>query len=298
MTGTIRRFRPDDAGGLLAVERAIWAESRLSPPEVAELAARPEHGVWVAEVDGRPAGFAWCFLARTGAGATWHLDLLGVHPRDRRRGLGQALIEAALAGGRGRGARECRAIVAAANTASRQAFGRAGFGMDPAPGDLLVRRVPGVARPAVLPAPGTANRAYVSFMFRPGEPPARLTEPPAAVGAGDGAWLEGLPVYTLLYSGLWLDGPAGAAGEVAQAPRAQAPHAQAPHAQALLVQARTVETRLAQALLAEAEAFAQAEGLADLTCLLGPEREGARGPLAAAGFAVENTYHVFRRILA
>jgi hypothetical protein len=57
------------------------------------------------------------------------------------------------------------------------------------------------------------------------------------------------------------------------------------------VQAQTVETRLAQALLAEAEAFAQAEGLADLTCLLGPG-DGARGPLLA--WPVSDREHVSR----
>ena len=124
----IRPFAPGDGAGLQAVERAVWAESRLATGEVEALACRPEHGVWVAEVNGAVAGFAWCFFARThGHGRAWELDVLATHPDYRRRGLGTALVRAAYEGGRTRGAGKCRAIVAEANVASQRAFQAAGW---------------------------------------------------------------------------------------------------------------------------------------------------------------------------
>lgn len=268
----IRPFAPADAAGVLAVERAVWAESPRAPGDVAALAARPEHGVWVAEVGGAVAGFAWGFLARThGHGTAWELDLLAVHPERRGHGLGRALVQAVYAAGRARGAPRCRAIVAETNVPSQRAFRAAGFTMAPGLRDLLVRSARGVDTPATLPPPYEPGNEYDSYVFRLAEPPARLT---AALNHTFAAYdvdeaplirLEGLPVYTLTYSGLWLE--------------------------AMLY--RGAETL--GALVRLAEAFAREHRLADLGHLAPPGAWRTRDDFVGQGFHVENSYYEFER---
>jgi GNAT superfamily N-acetyltransferase len=250
----------------------VWAESRRTPDDVAALAARPEHSVWVAEVDGTVAGFAWGFLARThGHGTAWELDLLAVHPDRRGHGLGRALVQAVYTAGRARGAPRCRAIVAETNLPSQRAFRAAGFTMTPGLRDLLVRHVRGVDAPPALPPAYEPGADYDSYVFRLGEPPARLT---TALNQYFAAYdveetplvrLEGLPVYTLTYSGLWLE--------------------------AMLY--RGAETL--GALVMQAETFAREHQLADLGHLAPPGAWRTRDDFVGQGFHVENSYYEFER---
>lgn len=90
--------------------------------------------VLIAEVDGRPAGFAGCTMQaddisrRPGRRRTLELDDLYVAPEARRHGVGRALIEAVAEHGRRAGA--CRMVVTAyaANAEAAALYRDAGFG--------------------------------------------------------------------------------------------------------------------------------------------------------------------------
>jgi ribosomal protein S18 acetylase RimI-like enzyme len=74
-----------------------------SDEEAAHVLALPDFHVWIAEVDGALAGFAYSHeLPRMDGATTVFLYELEVDERFRRRGLGRALVEASkrLAAGR------------------------------------------------------------------------------------------------------------------------------------------------------------------------------------------------------
>lgn len=85
-------------------------------------------GVWLtlAHVDDRPVGFA---LVRAIAGEA-ELLLLATHPKQRRSGVGSALLRAAVAGARDRGAERLHLEVRSNNPAihfyTRQGFAKVG----------------------------------------------------------------------------------------------------------------------------------------------------------------------------
>ena len=64
--------------------------------EATRFLARDDIHVWVAEVDGEPAGFAYAYvLLRVDGDRSVFLYELGVEERFRRRGLGRALVDEA-----------------------------------------------------------------------------------------------------------------------------------------------------------------------------------------------------------
>ncbi len=73
-------------------------------------------------------GFVDAFLTISEAGVLrWEVDLLGVHPAQRGRGVAAALIAASVKAGFAIGADRARALVRIENVASRKAFERCGF---------------------------------------------------------------------------------------------------------------------------------------------------------------------------
>lgn len=86
-------------------DRAAWAERRLS------------HPTWIADVDGRPAGFT--DLENDG-----HLDMMYVHPQFGRQGVGTRLIRTAEDHARARGIVRLYSEV---SLTARTLFERAGF---------------------------------------------------------------------------------------------------------------------------------------------------------------------------
>lgn len=82
----------------------------------------------VGESDGHVAGFAHGFLTQSAEGLQrWELDLLAVAPEMRGKGLGRALVEACTCEGWRLNARMARALIAVNNFASQRAFAVAGY---------------------------------------------------------------------------------------------------------------------------------------------------------------------------
>jgi GNAT superfamily N-acetyltransferase len=122
----IRLARPEEHEELEALQRRA---SLLLPEYSEQLEANPDaihlppaqiaNGqVYVAELDGRVAGFA----ALVGG----ELDGLFVEPELWRRGIGAALVDAATHEARGKGL----AVIVVANPAAREFYERCGFAVE------------------------------------------------------------------------------------------------------------------------------------------------------------------------
>jgi GNAT superfamily N-acetyltransferase len=92
---TIRRLEPGDEARLEELGRRFKARVP-SHDEAARLLARDDVHVWIAEVDGELAGFAYAYvLLRVDGDTSVFLYELDVAEPFRRRGLGRALVEQA-----------------------------------------------------------------------------------------------------------------------------------------------------------------------------------------------------------
>jgi ribosomal protein S18 acetylase RimI-like enzyme len=92
---SIRRLGVGDELRLQELCR-IFKERVLSGEEAAAFLARDDIHVWIAEVDGELAGFAYAYvLLRIDGDTSVFLYELGVDERFRRRGLGRALVDEA-----------------------------------------------------------------------------------------------------------------------------------------------------------------------------------------------------------
>jgi GNAT superfamily N-acetyltransferase len=101
--------RPDD----------VWA-ARLAAPA---LGAHQQGWPFVAELDGTPVGLAW--VKMEGAGAS--LYQVWVAPEARGRGVGAALLDAAIAWARTRHAHALHLTVTAGDGAAARLYRRSGF---------------------------------------------------------------------------------------------------------------------------------------------------------------------------
>lgn len=110
----IRRLGPGDEAILAQLARddpEFDLEDRSAPAmplahaDAAAYLADPHVLHWVAEEDGRIAGFLLCHLLRMRSKQAYELVLyeIGVHRDMRRRGIGRALVEACVAWMRARG---------------------------------------------------------------------------------------------------------------------------------------------------------------------------------------------------
>lgn len=157
--------------GIAAVLDQVWGEKLLY-----SIAQRyiedPQRALWVAtDVDGAVGGFVAAFAAETISGCMT-VDILAVSPQLQGRGLGLALVRAALSSAAELGLVQSRALVRVENAASQRCFAAAGYS-----GDSIVREM---------------------LLWKPGEM--------AVESAPD---LQLLPVDALTYRGLWVDGLEG-----------------------------------------------------------------------------------------
>lgn len=132
MTVEIRQASITDLPAVGAVKGAVWPDE--APPNLAlcqHVLTSPVHSTHVALVDGVVAGFVSGFLTQTAAGVPrWEVDLLAVHPAYRGRKLATALILENLSVARALRAQYARGLVQVSNAASQRAFLRAGFSCD------------------------------------------------------------------------------------------------------------------------------------------------------------------------
>ena len=92
---SIRRLGVGDASRLQELCR-LFKDRVPSVDEAVAFLARDDIHVWVAEVDGEVAGFAYAYvLLRIDGDTSVFLYELGVDERFRRRGLGRALVDEA-----------------------------------------------------------------------------------------------------------------------------------------------------------------------------------------------------------
>lgn len=276
----------DDARGILAIDRATFNDCPYPPEQVARLLTGGEQRAWVAELDGRVAGFVTAFPTRALQAESWEVDLLAVHPGSRRQGIGTALIECAVAGAAGSGA--ARAVVAVKNRASCRAFESAGFQSLPEVFYLMRCDVFGAA--ARPPVPGMefvrplANEADARGVLglapslpRTAPEVTRLADANIVlVAERDGcvsAFAELVKVQTLLYAGAWV--------ETLVAPTLS-------HAEG----SRPDET---SPLIAAAVERVKVEGLDEIGCLVPARDWRLRQAFAGEGFSSAGEYLVMVR---
>lgn len=173
----IRRATPTDSLPIAAVKRACWPDDSTAPDQIAVTMTEPDHAMFVSLQAGVVAGFVDGFLTLAADGTRrWEVDLLAVHPSQQRRGLGHELTATCTAAGREFGATVARAFIHVDNKASQHTFERCGYRPDPQERTLLISTAS--TPTAVEPLPAAAHL---------------------------------VPVVTLNYSGLWIEGQLSAA---------------------------------------------------------------------------------------
>lgn len=209
----IRRAQPnlDDTRDLLQVEGQSLADSDYTPQETVAVLRRPEHYAYLAYAGQAPVGFCSCLETPFDAGTRLEIDMLGVLPDHRRRGLATRLIAHSIVEARQRGVRHVRAIVARDNLGSRRAFQRAGLQIAQRT-EMMVYDIQGTAPLEILPPAWqwcilsegcseipTAGRAFCADSG--GREAAVLLGPDGVPHAA----AECLHVQTLSYCGLWIE---------------------------------------------------------------------------------------------
>jgi [ribosomal protein S18]-alanine N-acetyltransferase len=113
----------DLASSLHGLAFAPLGERVWTRQDMAELLASPGAAGWVLLSAERPAGFALCRVAADEA----ELLTIAVHPDERRRGAGRALLTAAIDHARVAGAHSLFLEVGADNPAALALYGTAGL---------------------------------------------------------------------------------------------------------------------------------------------------------------------------
>lgn len=224
----IRPFRNTraDAEGVLAVERATFAESPYDADQVQALLANGRQHAWLAVDSQEVVGFVISFLSEGLHRRWWEIDLLAVLPAWRGRRLATRMIQAAAETGATQ-ARWTRAFAADDNTASARAFGRAGFHQAPELFELLIFRTEDQAPPFrsvadisirqategqelapwLTRSPGRDDKELAGSlqpMALPGGPPSPIVLLAERNGQPVG-YVELVGVETLLYRGFWIE---------------------------------------------------------------------------------------------
>jgi ribosomal protein S18 acetylase RimI-like enzyme len=116
--------RPDYFKAAGADEAAAWFREQLGKPTTA---------AWIAEDGGAPIGYVLTFFHEREENAfqrarRWcEIDQIAVDPAWRRRGIGRALMNAALEAARARNVRDVELFSWAFNTEAHEMFQRFGF---------------------------------------------------------------------------------------------------------------------------------------------------------------------------
>lgn len=126
----LRKATPADVSGIAAVAHDVWQQDIL--PDVCEAQTRCRAcALWVAMEGNDVAGFVSAFLTVDNEGKRrWEVDLLAVRRASQGQRLGQRLVEAACADERAHGTPIARAAIRVDNIASQRTFKNAGFTTD------------------------------------------------------------------------------------------------------------------------------------------------------------------------
>lgn len=162
------------ADGIASLIRTTW-DMPADAAWIRDIIAKPEHIIWVAvdvqpDTSERVIGFCAGFWTTAHDGATrWEMDLLAVHPDERGKGIGRALVAQCSLAGERRATAFQRALIAVGNTTSERSFASNGF------------------------APITTCELWV------GSPATSAADAPTPVGT------HLIPVDTLTYRGVWVE---------------------------------------------------------------------------------------------
>ena len=164
------RATPTDIAGIAAVVYDVWEQDILV--DISEAQIQDETcALWVAANGGDVAGFVSAFLTVGRGGVRrWEVDLLAVRRASQGQRLGRKLVMKAYQDAARHNASVARAAIRVDNVASQRTFEHAGFATD--------------------------GRVHKLLLWFP-----RLNDGPDDVGH---ATL--LPVDTLTYRGLWIEG--------------------------------------------------------------------------------------------
>ncbi|ALE85223.1 MULTISPECIES: GNAT family N-acetyltransferase [unclassified Pseudonocardia] len=129
---TVRPATPSDDPALTRIDALTWtAQVSPAPPRPEPFLERTPVGeVLVADDDGVVAGYVIVGTAPPAVPAhdhVRHVDGLAVHPGHAGRGVGRALVDAAVARARDTGGRKLTLRVLGPNTRARALYRRCGF---------------------------------------------------------------------------------------------------------------------------------------------------------------------------
>ncbi len=165
-----RAATPTDEVGVARVVHEVWGQRILPAVYQVQVTGR-DSALWVAVERGQVLGFVSAFPTVDRQGERrWEVDLLAVMPAHQGQGLGRQLVARICQAPQAQTAALARAAIRVENIASQRAFENVGFVTDRREHDLLLW----------TPQPG---------------PDAESTAPIAL-----------LPVDTLTYRGLWIEG--------------------------------------------------------------------------------------------
>jgi len=168
----IRCATQNDVPEIVQVKQLVWPDEASNAATVVAVLGQLDHATLVAILDGKVVGFVDSFLTRSAARQSrWEVDLLAVHPHAQGRGIAAQLVSLSTNAGRKMGASIASGLVGVRNVASKRTFARCGYLTDTELYHLYVSTT-GVCQNPLL-----TTRAHT------------------------------VPVYTLNYRGLWLEGP-------------------------------------------------------------------------------------------
>jgi len=167
----IVKASPDDIEGIERVVRQVW-DMEILPGACRRLIAGERSAIWVAKSGDAVLGFASGFQTlNLSSQRRGEIDLLAVNPSQQGAGLGPRLISALGEEEAGWGVDTLRALIRVANGPSQKAFSRAGFTTD--------------------------GRVHQLLLW---SPRSSLEQP----GCPEG--ISFIPVDTITYRGLWIEG--------------------------------------------------------------------------------------------
>jgi len=129
----VRAVEPPDLDAIIRIDEKLTAQTRKDywRTRLDIAALRPPWMSSVAEMDGRLVGFLFGWVAESEfgmPGATAWIDLIGVDPAYRGRGVGQALVERFIGGGQElRAIRKVATLIDLGQADVREFFTRLGF---------------------------------------------------------------------------------------------------------------------------------------------------------------------------
>src|SRR5690348_1761671 len=169
----MRQITQTEAPALAQLIRATGLDHNPDPERIARVSLESNHVILVETAsDGALIGFVDAFSTISQEGILrWEVDLLGVHPAYRGQGIAQSLIREVVRRGQALGATTSRALVHVENAASASAFQRCGFTLNSAIRQLFVSDD--------QPSIGSSSLPPETYL---------------------------LPVATLTYSGVWVEG--------------------------------------------------------------------------------------------